>query len=162
MQENNSHGHLLLCTTSFKSIKNPQNMYSFRTQLCPFPCRVKKQPAKYCHHSQQCIWGVEDIPGDKESLRHHHRTTKSWGLASLAVVFAPLAPVAGLIWAASAAPSVIASWFDSFPAALHWSQNQLNRESDFHSAKQLEENVLFLLSPEVSFCTLNTPLGGKW
>lgn len=116
-------GHPLLCTTSFKSIISPQKACSFRTKLCPFPCLmllilILILASYYCH-SQWSIWGVEDIPGHRESLHHHHGATKSWGLASLAMGLAPLTPITSLMRAASAAQSMITSWFDSFLAALH-------------------------------------------
>lgn len=161
----NSHGCLLLCTTSFKSIINPQKVYAFRTKSesflqNPFHCHVKKQ-ATYCCHSQWCIWGVEDISRHRDSLCHHCGATESWGLGSPAMVFTPSGPIAGLTRAVSAAQSMIASWFDSFLAALHWSQNQLNGESDFHRAKQLGKNVLFLLSPSAHHWTYRWVESGR-
>lgn len=87
-----SPGCFLLCTTSFKHFINPQKLHSFRTKLCPF-LWVKKQQPTYCCHSERWSWEVEDIPGCLKSLCHHHWATENWGLASLATVGAPSAPI---------------------------------------------------------------------
>lgn len=144
---------LLVCTTSFRYIIEPQKLY-----ISELNC-VKKQQATSCCSSQRCIWGVEDTPGCLKSLCHPLWATESWGMASLATGLLPQHP-SPLMWAASAAQSTIVSWFDSFLAVLHCSQNQLNGENCFHSTKQLQKNLLFWLNLEVSFCTLSTLLSG--
>lgn len=148
-------GRPLLWSTSFKSIIGPQKACSFRTKLCLFPCYEKEQQAPYCCHSQWSIWGsgghpwAQGVPSSSprgyQELRaglpgygvgspgtHHQPHVSSFSCSEHDYL---------LVWLIPGCSSLIsqsAEWRKGF--------------------SQCKTNVLFLPSPKVSFCTLNTLL----